>query len=62
MNDLISLDQELTAQLQKTRAAYINARVAALEAADAEISARWAFQQAVNRCISHNVDPIAPFV
>jgi hypothetical protein len=53
-------DHQLLTQLQQTREAYINARVEALRAMDAENWARWKYQQAVNACINCGVDPQSP--
>jgi len=52
--------QQLLTQLQQAREAYVNARMAALEAMDAENWARWKYQQAMNACINCGIDPQSP--
>jgi hypothetical protein len=58
MNETTTWQEELTVQVHQARDAYIEARVAALKAADAETAAHWAYQQAINRCINHGVSPL----
>jgi hypothetical protein len=53
-------DQQLLTQLQESREAYVKARIAALEAMDAENWARWKYQQAMNACINCGIDPQSP--
>jgi hypothetical protein len=53
-------DQQLLTQMQESREAYVKARIAALEAMDAENWARWKYQQAINACINCGIDPQSP--
>jgi hypothetical protein len=55
-------EQELLTMLHQSRDAYVKARIAAMEAMDAENWARWKFQQAVNACINCGIDPVDPSI
>jgi recombinational DNA repair ATPase RecF len=54
------VNYQLITQLQIARRAYMDARIAAMEAMDAENWARWKYQQAMNACINNGIDLDSP--
>jgi hypothetical protein len=60
MTTTAPVSHQLVTQLQAARQTYVDARIAAMEAMDAENWARWKYQQAMNACINNGIDLDSP--